>query len=212
MTDIAELGSRIELVSMDKHFHDITLGLYEQPSADGVPEYIVHSYAGYDGTADRIQFVMRAMQLIGGMENTPGGRLRFACGGVHRAACKRLFIEACKLASDAAPAARPLAIHDKKSECDFSVTSLGGGVYRVAAESEAEDIGRRAKAIAGGLRKLGEMMDSGRDDEASFECGAAHDALVGLLLVRAPNVRLVMREEDAAAAQGVLAAPSAQSV
>ena len=59
MTDIAELGSRIELVSMDKHFHEITLGLYEQPSADGVPEYIVHSYAGYDGAADRIQFDMR---------------------------------------------------------------------------------------------------------------------------------------------------------
>ena len=116
MSDVAQLGSRIELVSMDKHFHDITLGLYEQPSADGVPEYIVHSYAGYDGTADRIQFVMRAMQLIGGMEITPGGRLRFVCGDAHRAACRRLFIEASKLASDAEPEARPLAIHDKFAE------------------------------------------------------------------------------------------------
>ena len=212
MADIAQLGSRIELVSMDKHFHDITLGLYENPATDGVPEYLVHSYAGKDGTAARVQYIVQAMQVLGGMAVTADGRLRFSCGGIHRAACKRLFIEASKLASDVAPAARPMAIHDKKSDCDISVASLGGGAYRVAAESAAEDIGRRVKAIAGGLRKLGEMADSGRDDEASFECGAAHDALVGLLLVRAPNVRLVMREEDAAAAQGVLAAPSAQSV
>ena len=212
MTDIAELGSRIELVSMDKHFHDITLGLYEQPSADGVPEYIVHSYAGYDGTADRIQFVMRAMQLIGGMEITPGGRLRFVCGDAHRAACRRLFIEASKLASDAPPEARPLSIHDKKADCEVSVSSLGAGAYRVSAESDDEAVGRRVKAIAGGLRKLGEMTDSDGDDAASFGCGAAHDALIGLLLVRAPNVRAVMREQDAAAAQGVLAAPSAQTV
>ncbi len=212
MVDIAQLGSRIELVSMDSHFHDITLGLYEQPSAQSVPEYLVHSYARKDGAAERIQFVMRAMQVLGGMVAAPGGRLRFACGGAHRAACKRLFIEASKLASDAQLEARPLAIHDKKSDCEISVASLGGGAYRVEAENEAEGVGRRVVAIAGGLRKLGEMAESSRDDEAAFECGAAHDALVGLLLVRAPNVRAVMREEDAAATQGVLAAPSAQSV
>ena len=49
-------------------------------------------------------------------------------------------------------------------------------------------------------------------NEAAFACGGAHDALVGLLLVRVLNVRAVIRGEDAAAAQGVLAAPSANSV
>ena len=212
MADIARLGNRIELVSMDKHFHDITLGLYEQPSADGVPEYLVHSYTGKDGAAERIQFVMRAMQVLGGMEPAPGGWLRFSCGDAHRLACKRHFIEASKLVSDGPPEARPLAIHDKKSDCEFSVSSLGAGAYRVSAESDDEAVGRRVKAIAGGLRKLGEMTDAGGDDEAGFTCGTMHDALVGLLLVRAPNVRAAMRKLDAAAAQGVLAAPSAQSV
>ena len=212
MANIAQLGNRIELVSMDKHFHDITLGLYEQLSADGVPEFIVHSYAGKDGTAERIQFIMRAMQDLGGIKSTPGGSLRFACGNVHRAACKRLFIEASKLVGDATPEARSLSIHDKKADCEMTVASLGGGAYRVTAKSEDEGVVRRVKAIAGGLRKLGEMADSGGDDEASFACGTAHDALVGMLLVRAPNVRAVLREEDAAAAQGVLAAPSTQTV
>ena len=66
--------------------------------------------------------------------------------------------------------------------------------------------------IAGGLRKLGDMAESKNENEAVFSCGGAHDALIGILLVRAPNVRAVMREEDSAARQGVLAAPSSQSV
>ena len=80
MADIAQLGSRMELVSMDTHYHDISLGLYEKPSADGVPEYLVHSYARKEGADERIRFVMRAMQGLGGMAAAPGGRLRFACG------------------------------------------------------------------------------------------------------------------------------------
>ncbi|MDP6475983.1 MAG: hypothetical protein QF449_02015 [Alphaproteobacteria bacterium] len=212
MADIAQLGNRIELVSMDRHFHDISLGLYERPSAEGVPEYLVHSYARTDGVGERIEFVMRAMRILGEMAEAPGGRLRFACGDAHRAACKRLFIEAGKLAGDVLPEPRPLAIHDKKIGCGISAVSLGGGVYGVAAESEVEGAGRRLKAIAGGLRKLGEMAETGADNEAAFACGGAHDALVGLLLVRALNVRAVIREEDAAAAQGVLAAPGADNV
>ena len=212
MTDSARLGNRIELVSMDRHFHDISLGLYERPSAEGVPEYLVHSYARMDGVGERAEFVMRAMRALGEMVAAPGGRLRFACGDAHRSACKRLFIEASKLAGDILPEARSLAIHDKKIDCEISVLPRGAGVYRVAAASEAEGSGRRLKAIAGGLRKLGEMVETGADNEAAFACGGAHDALVGLLLVRALNVRAVIRGEDAAAAQGVLAAPSANSV
>jgi hypothetical protein len=211
MAHIAEIGNRIELVSMDKHFQDISLGLYEQAAADGAPEYLVHSYAPMPGAAERLRFIMRAMQVLGGMEMTPGGRLRFACGNAHRAACKRLFVEASKLASGGEPEARPLHIHDRKSECDFSVAALGGGRYRVTADGAAEGAERRAKAIAGGLRKLGDMAETASEEEAAFACGASHDALIGLLLVRAPNVRAVMREEDAAAKQGVLAAPSAQN-
>ena len=48
-------------------------------------------------------------------------------------------------------------------------------------------------------------------NEAYFACGHDHDELVGLLLGRALNVRAAMREAEAAAARGVLAAPSAQA-
>ena len=68
-------------------------------------------------------------------------------------------------------------------------------------------------AIAGGLKKLGEMNTDPEnpDDRIVFSCGHSHDALVGLLLVRAPNVRVILRQEEATASRGVLTAPSQQT-
>jgi hypothetical protein len=44
----------------------------------------------------------------------------------------------------------------------------------------------------------------------AFGCKQTHDSLVGLLLVRALNVRAVLREQEMTASRGVLSAPSAQ--
>ena len=38
-----DLGQRVELVSMDPRFHDISVGLYRKETADG-PVAVVHSY------------------------------------------------------------------------------------------------------------------------------------------------------------------------
>ena len=43
-----------------------------------------------------------------------------------------------------------------------------------------------------------------------FPCGTDHHELVGLLLTRALNVRGALREQEAAAARGMLSAPSQQ--
>ena len=60
--------------------------------------------------------------------------------------------------------------------------------------------------------KLGEMEDTGTDnkDTVAFDCAHAHDTLVGLLLTRAPNVRIALREAETSASRGVLSAPSQQ--
>ena len=47
-------------------------------------------------------------------------------------------------------------------------------------------------------------------DKIAYPCGDTHDEMLGLLLIRAPNVRAVFREQDMAASRGVLAAPSQQ--
>ncbi len=208
MGQTIDIGTRIELVPMDPHFRDITIGLYSQDH-DGAPVYRVHTYSGRAGADQRIAFVTNGMAVLGGMVQTPDGLLRFPCGEAHELACRRVFLEACKLASGGELKARPLTIVDRKSGLNIRVSRAGSGEYRVEAEGEGRDAARRISAIAGGLAKLGEMQ-SLSPDTVLFSCGYDHDAVVGLLLVRAPNVRAAVREQETSGARGVLAAPSQQ--
>lgn len=217
MQRIVDIGRRIELVPIDPHFHDITIGLYQQQAVNTttgkeMPLFLVHTYSRVAGVADRIEEVRQAMQVLGGMLKTAEGLLYFPCGSAHQAACRRVFLEACKLAPGTRVERRPLWTLDRKSQLTITVNSLGNGVYSVTADGEGRGAARRIAAIAGGLAKLGEMKDTGADnkDTVAFDCGHAHDALVGLLLIRAPNVRIAMREEEMSASRGVLSAPSQQ--
>ncbi|MDE0467910.1 MAG: hypothetical protein OYL97_12725 [Candidatus Poribacteria bacterium] len=218
MRRIVDIGRRIELIPIDPHFHDITIGLYRQQITDtnlgkDFPAFLVHTYSQISGATERIEEVIQSMQILGGMLKTPEGLLYFPCKDAHEAACRRVFLEACKLASNTQAEARPLNILDKKSQLTITVDSTGSGIYRVTANGEGRGAARRISAIAGGLMKLGEMEDIETDnkDTVGFACGHSHDALVGLLLIRAPNVRVVLREEEMGAARGVLSAPSQQT-
>ncbi len=217
MQRIVDIGRRIELVPIDPHFYDITIGLYQQQSVDTTtgketPFFLVHTYSRVAGVADRIEEVRQTMQVLGGMLKTAEGLLYFPCGSAHQAACRRVFLEACKLTPGTRVERRPLWTLDKKSQLTVTVNSVGDGIYAVTADSEGRGAARRIAAIAGGLAKLGEMKDTGADnkDTVAFDCGHAHDALVGLLLTRAPNVRIALREEEMSTSRGVLSAPSQQ--
>src|SRR6266851_7430430 len=122
------VGRRIELISMDPHFHDISIGLYRQNGESG-PEFLVHSYSQKAGVPQRIEFVRQAMAVLGGMQQV-GPLLRFTCGEPHQLTVRRIFIEACKLKPDSVPAPRPLTILDKKSNLNITVSSDGSGVYK----------------------------------------------------------------------------------
>ena len=214
MGRLLNLGERLELVSMDPHFHDISISLYRSAGEGSAAGFLAHSYSGKEGAGERLSFVMRAMAVMGGMGPAPGqpDRLAFACGAEHRAAVKRLFLEACKKATGAEVAALPMSIYDKKNDLTIDATATGGGHYRLAASGGAagDKVARRVDGVTRGLIKLAEMDPGADAGEARFPCGTAHDELVGLLLGRALNVRAAMREAEAAAARGVLAAPSAQ--
>lgn len=207
-----DIGRRIELVSMDAHFHEISIALYRQEGAGG-PEFLVHSYSQLDGTRERVEFVARAMVVLGGMEAVGGDtrRVRFHCGTLHQFACRRLFLESCKWAPSIELAPKPLTIFDKKSDGNVIVESLGAGAYRMTGDVDSDKAAKRRSAIGAGLVKLGEMEWAEQTEERfSFPCGQPHDKLVGLLLGRALNVRGVEREQQMAAARGQLLAPSAQ--
>ena len=104
-----------------------------------------------------------------------------------------------------------MEILDKKSNRTITVNSQGNGVYVLAADGVELDKASRIEAVANGLIKLGQMQAGATgNDSVAFTCGQAHDVLVGLLLVRALNVRAVLREQEMTASRGVLSAPSAQ--
>ena len=213
MAHIADIGKRVELVSMDPHFHDISIALYEQHSEDGRPEYTLHTYSSRDGARERVGFAAEAMKTLGGMRISESGSqlVCFPCGQAHERACKRVFLEACKIEPGTVLEARPLSIYDKKSKGTIRIYGTGAGEYRVTAEDQGPGMGERLSVVTRGLMKLGDMQAAGDGDFCvAFDCGHAHDALVGLLLVRAPNVRAALREQESAAARGTLVAPSAQ--
>ena len=214
MGRLLELGERLELVSMDPHFHDISISLYRSTGEGGASGFLAHSYSGKEGAAERLGFVMRAMAVMGGMGPAPGQpeRLAFACGAAHRAAVKRLFLEACKRAPGAEVAAQPMRVYDKKNDLTIDATAVSDGRYRIAAAgSEGNDkAAQRVDGVTRGLIKLAELEPGAEPGEVRFPCGFSHDELVGLLIGRALNVRAAMREAEAAAARGILAAPSAQ--
>ena len=212
MGHIQSLGKRIELVSMDKVCGDISIALYEAADDNGSATFLIHTYSHLDGASVRIAFIVRAMQVLGGMDPVPGvaAGVRFSCGATHALGCRRIFLEACKLASDTDLAEKPLTIFDKKLERTVTVTSRGAGDYGVSADGEEDGRDRRVGAITKGLIKLAQT-EAIADDAVRFSCGQTHNAMVGLLLPRALNVRAVMREQEDQAGRGVLAAPSAQT-
>lgn len=205
MGKTADLGRRVELVPMDPYFHDITIALYQQPTPKG-PDYLVQTYSSWPGAVQRLDFVARAMVVLGGMEAVGAHLMRFCCGADHELACRRAFLEACKLDPDQPVVARPLSFFDKKSGHQIELVGLGGGGYRVTLDGGEAS---RAAAIAAGLVKLGQL-GSVASDQVAFACGQVHDALMGMLVVRAVNVRATLREQELLAARGLLAAPSAQ--
>ena len=204
-----ELGRRIDLLSMDPNFHDISISIYRTNDGDGAT-YLLHSYSKRQGTQDRLEFLAAVMQTTGGMvtaNDTPLS-LRFACGHAHQTALKRLFVESCKVKLGMEPARRELMVLDKKNDLTIRADVLGNGRYRCSGDRDGAREQRRVLALAAGLGKLAEL--GVENQEVQFPCATDHHELIKLLLTRALNVRSALREQEAAATRGVLSAPSQQ--
>jgi hypothetical protein len=194
---------------MDPQCADISVALYRRTGVD-VPFGIVHTYSDRPGAAERVAYIATAMRVLGGL--VAGGdegdaTVAFACGEWHASAVRRIFLEAVKIGRGEPLEPRPLTIVDRKTGQTISVEKRGGGAYRLLAEGVADGVPSRALVATRGLRKLAELSSPEEPDVFEFACGHDHDALVGMLLPRAVNVRDTLREEEQFAARGLLTAP-----
>jgi hypothetical protein len=206
-----DLGTRVELVPMDPWLDDISVGLYRKETDEG-PAAVVHSYSGKPGVEQRVDFILRALTVLGGLEpvaDDADRALRFPCHAWHNAASKRVFLDCFRLDPTVALAAKPLAAPDTRSEQTITLVPLGKGVYEVDSTGATAEEPTRAPAIARALVRLAQL-DELDETTVGFQCEHDHHELMGTMLVRAQNLRAALREEELTASSGVLTAPSAQ--
>jgi hypothetical protein len=206
-----DLGRRIELYSMDKQCHDISLGLYRR-DLSGELQFLVYTYSRVAEVSERVAFIRQALVTMLGLESAEeGGQgwLRFPCRCEHKRAIKRAFLDLCRLETGADLEVKPLTAFDKKAGGDLTAKSLGNGRYRIQAAGDTPAMAKRIVALARGFAKLCEM-ESLEGDEATvcFPCSQSHDEIISMMMFRAQNVRAAMKEEEMAAGRGMLAAPS----
>jgi len=175
---IEDYGKCLELVSMDPHFHDISVGLYMK---DGV--CTLWSYSSKPGLEERIAAIRDQFVALGGLtpiEDTHN-QVKFTCGHVHLRALRFLLAQAVGKSPDFSPEGDGLSIRDTKTKLTLSVAgreSAGHWVYELSATGEAPSIPGRLRLVVAGFVRYGEMEKVG-DAEVAFPCGQRHDRLMG---------------------------------
>ena len=201
---IERYGQCLELVPLDKRFHDISVGLYVQ---DGV--CTIWTYSQREGVEARIREIRDQMIALGGMEAVDGAynQVRFPCGHLHERTLRFVMSQAVGKAPDYAPPQGELTVQDSKSaltiRAELSEAGSGGGpaVYDVSLEGEARNAAMRLRMVLAGFTRYGEMRQVGESGVA-FACGMPHDALMRVLLPYSRNISSVETMMAAEAMRG----------
>ncbi len=194
--EVIELyGQCLELVPLDRRFHDISVGLYVKDSI-----CTIWTFSRRTGVEDRIREIRDQMIALGGMEAVAGAdnQVRFPCGELHQRTLRFIMSQAVGKAPDYAPPQGDLTIQDSKSALTIRVEPQTGSgdsanaraVYDVSLEGEARNAAMRLRMVLAGFARYGEMEQAGEGGVA-FPCGMPHDALMRVLLPYSRNISSV---------------------
>ena len=200
---IERYGQCLELVPLDRRFHDISVGLYVK---DGI--CTIWTYSRREGVGDRIREIRGQMIALGGMEAVEGtdNQVRFPCGQLHQRTLRFVMSQAVGKAPDYAPPQGDLTIQDSKSSLTICADLMdecqdGRAVYNVSLEGEARNAAMRLRMVLAGFTRYGEMEQVGESGVA-FACGMPHDALMRVLLPYSRNISSVETMMAAEALRG----------
>ncbi len=195
---IERYGKCLELISMDPHFNDITVGIYRKGD-----DLTVWTYSQAPGVKERIRHIRAQLVKLGGLvavEDTHN-QARFPCGTLHARPLRFLLAQAVEKSPDYEHPSGPLSIQDTKTDLTLFVNGReqdGRWVYQISAEGDPEKIPWRLPAVQMGFLRYGEM-EKVEENTVAFPCGTRHDRLLRLLLPYSRNVSAVetMLEESA---------------
>jgi hypothetical protein len=200
--NVKRLGSCIELVSLDPHFHDVSVGLFIK---DGV--LTIASYSTIDGIDGRIEQIRDRCAGLGDVEAVEGttDQLRLISDLYLDRALRFMFIAAVEKDPAAELPSGRITAPDTKTKLTFVVEGSDEGgkyVYTVSTEGEAERAEMRVRAAVGGFMRYSgcERVDK---NKFSFPDGKKYDNFARLILPLARNVSAVeaQLEQDEMAGQ-----------
>lgn len=197
------LGRCIELVAVDPHFHDITVGLYLRDRT-----LTIYSFAQIEGKEDRIRTIRDRLCALADIEPAPGthNQAELVSQEFYDRPLRFAFTEAVE--RDQPIPTGPISVNDTKSKLTFTVTpehsDEDGWTYRVTAEGDFNRPQMRIMAVVGGYMRYGDCERVGKDrDRFRFKHGERLDRFARLLLPYARNVSAVdnMLEQSELAGQ-----------
>tara|TARA_Y100001970_G_scaffold8156_1_gene9386 strand:- start:91957 stop:92631 length:675 start_codon:yes stop_codon:yes gene_type:complete len=195
---ISKYGKCIELVSMDKYYNNISIGLYLKDDV-----FTVWSFDSSKGSKDRIKQIRDQLVKLGDMipVGESDNQVKFECSNIHERPIKFLLNQAVGKAPDYSPPSDILTIKDSKSDLHIFVEKNNDAninSYRVIVKGEARNPAMRLRMIVAGFIKYGEMQKIS-DDAIGFPCNQFHDGLIRVLLPYSRNISSVesmMAAED----------------
>ncbi len=192
---IKRLGHCIELISMDPHFNEISVGLFLKDRT-----LTVWSYSQVSGIEVRLAKIRDRMVALGDLEisaDVPNQAV-IPEGDILMEPMKFMFREAVEKDPDTLPSG-PIEAPDNKSTLTFVVEGEeqdGVHVYKVTAKGEGKRPESRVRATVGGFMRYG-GCERLTPESFRFPDGKRHDGFVRLLLPYARNVSAVERMLEA---------------
>ncbi len=198
---LKKLGACIELVSIDPHFHDVSIGLFIK---DGL--MTVWSFSNRDGIAERIELIRDRCTRLGDVVAVAGttNQLKLISDLQLDRALSFMFIAAVeKDPARELPSGR-ITVPDTKTRLLFVVEGAeedGKYVYTISTEGESDRAEMRVRAAVGGFIKYSDCERIAKNKFA-FPDGKRYDSFARLILPLARNVSAVESQLAAAELDG----------
>mgnify|MGYP001265259894 CR=1 FL=1 len=188
---IERYGRCLELIPVDKHFKDISVGLYVKD-----PVCTIWTYSQVEGVSKRLRAIRDQMIKLGDMEaipNTPN-QVQFTCGNTHSRPLKFLLSQEVVKSPSYRHAEGPMTISDTKSPLTINVQPYDDddsqSLYQVSVSGTAKNPQMRLRMILAGFARYGEM-EKAEDNDIFFTCRHRHDNLLKLLMPYSRNISSV---------------------